>query len=218
MPVSTGDAKRRRIRVGLVDDHHIVRGGVAAFLSAHDDIEIVGQAPNGEAALNHAAAWRADVILMDVQMPGGIDGIETTRRLRALVPDAQIVILSSFSDDARLIGAMRAGALTYVQKEAKPAVLLNTVRQAALGHAALEPELMARLAEAKSTRYRDVLTGRERDVLRGIAAGLTNIEIAAQLVIGEETVKTHVASLLRKLELSHRTQAAIFALKHGLDR
>jgi two-component system, NarL family, response regulator LiaR len=208
---------KRRIRVALVDDHHIVRGGVAAFLGAHDDIEIVGQAPNGEAALNHAAAWHADVILMDVQMPGGIDGIETTRRLRTAAPDAQIVILSSFSDDARLIGAMRAGALTYVQKEAKPAVLLNSVRQAALGHAALEPELMNRLAEAKSTRYRDVLTGRERDVLRGIAAGLTNTEIAAQLVIGEETVKTHVASLLRKLELSHRTQAAIFALKNGLD-
>jgi DNA-binding NarL/FixJ family response regulator len=208
---------RKHIRVALVDDHHIVRGGLAAFLGAQDDIEIVGQAPNGEAALNHAEAWRADVILMDVQMPGGIDGIETTRRLRKLVPDARIVILSSFSDDARLIGAMRAGALTYVQKESKPTVLLNAVRQAALGHAVLEPELMDRLAAAKSTRYRDVLTERERDVLRGIAAGLTNVEIAAQLVIGEETVKTHVASMLRKLELSHRTQAAVFALKNGLD-
>jgi DNA-binding NarL/FixJ family response regulator len=107
--------------------------------------------------------------------------------------------------------------LTYVQKESKPTVLLNAVRQAALGHAVLEPELMDRLAAAKSTRYRDVLTERERDVLRGIAAGLTNAEIAAQLVIGEETVKTHVASMLRKLELSHRTQAAVFALKNGLD-
>jgi DNA-binding NarL/FixJ family response regulator len=208
---------RKHIRVALVDDHHIVRGGLAAFLGAQDDIEIVGQAPNGEGALNHAEAWRADVILMDVQMPGGIDGIETTRRLRRLVPDARIVILSSFSDDARLIGAMRVGALTYVQKESKPTVLLNAVRQAALGHAVLEPELMDRLAAAKSTRYRDVLTERERDVLRGIAAGLTNAEIAAQLVIGEETVKTHVASMLRKLELSHRTQAAVFALKNGLD-
>jgi two-component system, NarL family, response regulator LiaR len=205
----------KRIRVALVDDHHIVRHGVSAYLGAQPGIEIVGEAPNGEAAVSLAVGWRADVILMDVQMPGGIDGIETTRLLRQIAPAAHIVILSSFSDDARLIGAIRAGALTYVQKEAKPAVLLNAVRHAAHGEAVLEPELMARLAEAKSLRYRDSLTERELAVLLGIADGLTNAEIAARLFIGEETVKTHVANTLRKLDLSHRTQAAVFALRNG---
>ncbi len=205
-----------KIRVALVDDHTIVRRGVRAYLQAQQDIAIVGEAATGEAAITQAPNWQADVILMDIHMPGGIDGIETTRRLKALLPNTQIVILSSFGDDARLIGAMRAGAITYVQKEAEPEVLLNAVRQAAQGQAALEPELMRRLMQAKDLRYQDVLTEREMDVLRSVADGLTNAEIAARLTIGEETVKTHLSSILRKLGLAHRTQAAVYALRSGL--
>ena len=205
-----------KIRVALVDDHTIVRRGVRAYLQAQQDIAIVGEAATGEAAITQAPNWQADVILMDIHMPGGIDGIEMTRRLKALLPNTQIVILSSFGDDARLIGAMRAGAITYVQKEAEPEVLLNAVRQAAQGQAALEPELMRRLMQAKDLRYQDVLTEREMDVLRSVADGLTNAEIAARLTIGEETVKTHLSSILRKLGLAHRTQAAVYALRSGL--
>jgi two-component system, NarL family, response regulator LiaR len=205
-----------KIRVALVDDHTIVRRGVRAYLQAQPDIAIVGEAATGEDAITQAPNWQADVILMDIHMPGGIDGIEATRRLKSLLPNMQIVILSSFSDDARLIGAMRAGAITYVQKEAEPEVLLNAVRQAAQGQAALEPELMRRLMQAKDLRYQDVLTERELDVLRSVADGLTNAEIAVRLNIGEETVKTHLSSMLRKLGLAHRTQAAVYALRSGL--
>jgi NarL family two-component system response regulator LiaR len=205
-----------KIRVALVDDHTIVRRGVRAYLQAQQDIAIVGEAATGEDAITQAPAWQANVILMDIHMPGGIDGIEATRRLKALLPNVSIVILSSFGDDARLIGAMRAGATTYVQKEAEPEVLLHAVRQAARGQAALEPELMRRLVQAKDLRYQDVLTERELDVLRGVTDGLTNAEIAAQLFVGEETVKTHLSNVLRKLGLAHRTQAAVYALRSGL--
>ena len=151
-------------------------------------------------------------------MPGGIDGIETTRRLKRLLPETQVVVLSSFSDDSRLIGAMRAGAITYVQKEAEPEVLLNAVRHAAAGQAVMEPDLLQRIMQAKDLRYADVLTEREMDVLKAVADGLTNAEIAARLIVGEETVKTHLSSVLRKLGLAHRTQAAVFALRTGLVR
>lgn len=205
-----------RIRVALVDDHTIVRKGVRAYLQAQNDIAIVGEASSGETALANAAQWNAQVIVMDVHMPGGIDGIETTRQLRRLLPEAQIVVLSSFSDDSRLIGAMRAGAITYVQKEAEPEVLLNAVRHAARGQAVMEPELMQRIMQARDLRYQDVLTEREMDVLRAVADGLTNAEIAQRLIVSEETVKTHLSSVLRKLGLAHRTQAAVYALRSGL--
>ena len=205
-----------RIRVALVDDHTIVRKGVRAYLQAQADIAVVGEAASGEDALATGAAWNAQVIVMDVHMPGGIDGIETTRQLKRLLPEAQIVVLSSFSDDSRLIGAMRAGAITYVQKEAEPEVLLNAVRNAAHGQAVMEPELMQRIMQARDLRYHDVLTEREMDVLRAVADGLTNAEIAQRLVISEETVKTHLSSVLRKLGLAHRTQAAVFTLRTGL--
>lgn len=205
-----------RIRVALVDDHTIVRKGVRAYLQAQSDIVIVGEASNGETALASAPQWNAQVIVMDVHMPGGIDGIETTRQLRRLLPEAQVVVLSSFSDDSRLIGAMRAGAITYVQKEAEPEVLLNAVRHAARGQAVMEPELMQRIMQARDLRYQDVLTEREMDVLRAVADGLTNAEIAQRLIVSEETVKTHLSSVLRKLGLAHRTQAAVYALRSGL--
>lgn len=206
------------IRVALVDDHSIVRRGLSAYLAAQSDIVIVGEAASGEEALNHASGWQADVIVMDVLMPGGIDGIETTRRLKRLLPQTQIVILSGYADDARIIGALRAGAMTYVEKDSQPEQLLEAVRGAAQGKAVFEPSLMQRVVQAQTMQHSDVLTEREGDVLRLLAEGLTNAEIAARLSVSEETVKTHVASILRKLGLSHRTQAAIYALRHGWVR
>lgn len=203
------------IRVALVDDHSIVRRGLSAYFAAQPDIAVVGEASSGEEALSKAAEWRADVIVMDILMPGGIDGIDTTRRLKRALPDAQIIVLSGYSDDARIIGALRAGAITYIEKDSDPERLLEAVRGAAEGRAVFEPSLMQRVMQAQAMRHSDVLTGREGDVLKLLAEGLTNAEIAARLFISEETVKTHVANILRKLGLTHRTQAAIYAIRNG---
>ncbi|MCS6848518.1 MAG: response regulator transcription factor [Anaerolineae bacterium] len=203
------------IRVAFVDDHSIVRRSLSAYLSAQPDIVVVGEASSGEQALADAPAWNADVIVMDVLMPGGIDGIETTRRLKRLLPQVQIIVLSGYSDDARVIGALRAGAITYVEKDSEPEQLLEAVRGAAQGKAVLEPKLMQRVMQAQTMRHSDVLTEREGEVLKLLAEGLTNAEIAARLFVSEETVKTHVANILRKLGLAHRTQAAVYAIRNG---
>ncbi|MBO9337691.1 response regulator [Chloroflexus sp. MS-G] len=204
------------IRVALVDDHKIVRRGLSAYFAAQPDIIVVGEASSGEEALQLAESWQVDVIVIDVLMPGGIDGIETTRRLKRLLPQVQIIILSGYADDARVIGALRAGAITYVEKDSQPEQLLEAVRGAVQGKAIFEPTLMQRIIQAQTMKSSDVLTEREREVLRLLAEGLTNAEIAVRLSVSEETVKTHVAGILRKLGLAHRTQAAIYALRNGL--
>ncbi|MBO9317087.1 MAG: response regulator transcription factor [Chloroflexus sp.] len=204
------------IRVALVDDHKIVRRGLSAYFAAQPDIIVVGEASSGEEALQLAESWQVDVIVIDVLMPGGIDGIETTRRLKRLLPQVQIIILSGYADDARVIGALRAGAITYVEKDSQPEQLLEAVRGAVQGKAIFEPTLMQRIIQAQTMKSSDVLTEREREVLRLLAEGLTNAEIAVRLSVSEETVKTHVAGILRKLGLAHRTQAAIYALRNGI--
>ena len=204
------------IRVALVDDHKIVRRGLSAYFAAQPDIIVVGEASSGEEALQLAESWQVDVIVIDVLMPGGIDGIETTRRLKRLLPQVQIIILSGYADDARVIGALRAGAITYVEKDSQPEQLLEAVRGAVQGKAIFEPTLMQRILQAQTMKSSDVLTEREREVLRLLAEGLTNAEIAVRLSVSEETVKTHVAGILRKLGLAHRTQAAIYALRNGI--
>ncbi|MDN5272420.1 response regulator transcription factor [Chloroflexus sp. MS-CIW-1] len=204
------------IRVALVDDHKIVRRGLSAYFAAQPDIIVVGEASSGEEALQLAESWQADVIVIDVLMPGGIDGIETTRRLKRLLPQVQIIILSGYADDARVIGALRAGAITYVEKDSQPEQLLEAVRGAVQGKAIFEPTLMQRILQAQTMKSSDVLTERESEVLRLLAEGLTNAEIAVRLSVSEETVKTHVAGILRKLGLAHRTQAAIYALRNGI--
>jgi len=204
------------IRVTLVDDHKIVRRGLSAYFAAQPDIIVVGEASSGEEALQLAESWQVDVIVIDVLMPGGIDGIETTRRLKRLLPQVQIIILSGYAADARVIGALRAGAITYVEKDSQPEQLLEAVRGAVQGKAIFEPTLMQRIIQAQTMKSSDVLTEREREVLRLLAEGLTNAEIAVRLSVSEETVKTHVAGILRKLGLAHRTQAAIYALRNGL--
>ena len=204
------------IRVALVDDHKIVRRGLSAYFAAQPDIIVVGEASSGEEALQLAESWQVDVIVIDVLMPGGIDGIETTRRLKRLLPQVQIIILSGYADDARVIGALRTGAITYVEKDSQPEQLLEAVRGAVQGKAIFEPTLMQRILQAQTMKSSDVLTEREREVLRLLAEGLTNAEIAVRLSVSEETVKTHVAGILRKLGLAHRTQAAIYALRNGI--
>ncbi len=204
------------IRIALVDDHRIVRRGLSAYFAAQPDIIVVGEANSGEEALQLAESWQADVIVIDVLMPGGIDGIETTRRLKRLLPRTQIIILSGYADDARVIGALRAGAITYVEKDSQPEQLLEAVRGAVQGKAIFEPTLMQRIIQAQTMKSSDVLTERESEVLRLLAEGLTNAEIAVRLSVSEETVKTHVAGILRKLGLAHRTQAAIYALRNGI--
>ncbi len=204
------------IRVALVDDHKIVRRGLSAYFAAQPDIIVVGEASSGEEVLQLAESWQVDVIVIDVLMPGGIDGIETTRRLKRLLPQVQIIILSGYADDARVIGALRTGAITYVEKDSQPEQLLEAVRGAVQGKAIFEPTLMQRIIQAQTMKSSDVLTEREREVLRLLAEGLTNAEIAVRLSVSEETVKTHVAGILRKLGLAHRTQAAIYALRNGL--
>ncbi|GCE29340.1 DNA-binding response regulator [Dictyobacter alpinus] len=207
-----------RIKVVLVDDHRIVRRGLQSFLKAFEDIEMVGEASSGEEALAHIEDWLPDVVVLDMLMPGGIDGIETIRRLRALSPNVKIVVLTSSADDARVIAALRAGAIGYVRKEADPDLLLASIRAAARGQSLLDPAV-ARIVMQELMRnepHSASLTQREQEVLRQLALGRTNPEIATALTVSEETVKTHVGNILTKLQLAHRTQAVIYALKKGI--
>lgn len=206
------------IRLVLVDDHRVVRRGLRSYLEAFSDITVVGEVSSGEALLDQIEDWLPDVVLMDLLMPGGIDGIETTRRIRAITPHTQVVALTAYSDDARVVAALRAGAIGYVRKEAAPEILLSVVRAAARGQSTLDPAIAGSMLQelASGARTGDELTERELEVLRLLAHGRSNREIAEELVIGAETVKTHVGNILAKLHLAHRTQAVVLALKQGL--
>lgn len=210
------------IRVLLVDDHAVVRQGLRSYLESFGDIVIAGSAASGEEALRLLETSLPDVAVIDLLMPGGIDGFQTIRRVRALSPHTQVVVLSGYSDDARVLAALRAGAIGYVRKEAEPEVLLAAVRAAARGQSSLDPALARSVLQelargsAVAAAGPDTLTAREQEVLRQLALGRTNREIAEALVIGEETVKTHVGNILAKLHLAHRTQAIIYALKQGV--
>jgi NarL family two-component system response regulator LiaR len=206
------------IRLVLVDDHRVVRRGLRSFLEAFPDITVVGEASSGEKVLEKIEDWLPDVVAMDLLMPGGMDGIETTRRIRAITPHTQVVVLTAYTDDARVVGALRAGAIGYVRKDAEPEILLAAVRAAARGRSMLDPAIAGSVLQdlVGSTKVKDKLTEREMEVLRLLAHGRTNREIAEELVVSAETVKTHVGNVLAKLHLAHRTQAAIHALKQGL--
>jgi two-component system, NarL family, response regulator LiaR len=206
-----------QIRVVLVDDHRVVRQGLSSFLESFGDITIVGTASSGEEVLQKLDAWLPDVVVMDVLMPGGIDGIETTRRVREVSPHSQVVVLTGYTDDARVVAALRAGAIGYVRKDAEPEILLAAVRAAAKGQSMLDPTIAGTvLQELIKGSSATSLTERETEVLRELAKGSTNKQIATQLVISEETVKAHVGNILAKLHLSHRTQAIVYALKQGI--
>lgn len=203
------------IRIILVDDHTVVRRGLRSYLDAFADIEVVGEAASGEACLDSLESWLPDVAVMDLLMPGGIDGIETTRQARALSPHTQIVVLTAHVDEARVVAALRAGAIGYVRKDAEPELLLTAVRAAARGQSMLDPSIAGSVLQEVMGKT-EGLTERELMVLRGLAHGHSNKQIAAELIIGEETVKTHVGNILSKLHMAQRTQAVVAALKQGL--
>jgi two-component system, NarL family, response regulator LiaR len=206
------------IRVVLVDDHHVARHGLQSFLKAFDGLAVVGEATSGEEALQKIEEWMPDVVVMDLLMPGGITGIETIKQVRALLPHTRIVAMTSSTDDALVGAALRAGAIGYVRKEARLETLLSSIRAAARGQSLLDPAV-ASVVMQELTRVGKPgveLTEREQEVLRQLALGRTNHEIADALAVSDETVKTHVGNILTKLQLAHRTQAVIYALKKGL--
>ena len=206
------------IQVVLVDDHHVVRRGIESFLSAMPDIEVIGSADSGEMLLQNLETWLPDVIVMDLYMPGGIDGIETTKQLRAISPHTQVVVLTAHTDDDRVIAALRAGAIGYVRKESDPQLLVDAIRSADTGKSIIDPTVAtAVLRDMTQQKMPGIsLTEREQEILLELAHGLSNKEIAEKLFIGTETVKTHVGNVLSKLHLKHRHQAIIYALKNGL--
>jgi len=207
-----------RIRVALVDDHRVVQTGLRSYLESFPDVEVAGTAASGEEALAQLEGWMPDVVVMDLSMPGGMDGIEATRRVRALSPHTQVVVLTAHTDDARVVAALRAGALGYVRKDSDPEVFLSAVRGAARGQSVLDPAVAGAVLQelVRGGPLVEALSEREKEVLRQLAHGRTNHEIAQELHVSAETVKTHVGNILSKLQLSHRTQAVIYALKRGL--
>jgi len=202
------------IRVLIADDHAVVRQGLRTFLELQDDIEVVADVADGEAALSAVEAHEPDVVLMDLVMPG-VGGIEAIRRLRELRPETRVLVLTSFLDDEKLFPAVRAGAAGYLLKDVEPAELVRAIHTVADGEALLHPAVASRLMEEFSETERpaaeEALTAREREVLQLIARGLPNKLIARELEIAEKTVKTHVSSILSKLGLTDRTQAALYA-------
>ena len=212
-----------KITVLLVDDHKVVRQGVRAFLQAQADIEVVAEADSGETAVTLAAEHAPDVVLMDLVMPG-MDGVTATRQVKAQSPRTQIIMLTSYHQDEHIFPAIRAGALSYLLKDIEPAALADAVRQAAQGEAVLHPRVAARVVqELHGSRQESInvfteLSDRELEVLRLIADGANNSNIAEQLVISEKTVKSHVSNILSKLHLADRTQAAVWAWREGVVR
>jgi NarL family two-component system response regulator LiaR len=211
------------ITVLLVDDHQMVRQGVRAFLDTQPDIDVVGEATDGETAISLAIKFAPDVVLMDLIMPG-MDGVEATRRIKAASPRTQLIVLTSYHQDEHIFPAIRAGALSYVLKSIGPEELGDIVRRAAAGEAVLHPKVAARVVQEISGARREnlnpftELSEREFEVLRLIAAGKRNAEIAQNLVISEKTVKNHVSNILSKLHLADRTQAAVYAWREGIVR
>ena len=208
------------IRVLIADDHAVVRQGLRTFLELQDDIEVVQDVADGEAAVAAAESETPDVVLMDLVMPG-VDGVEAIRRIRERRPQVRVLVLSSFLDDERLFPAVRAGAAGYLLKDVEPRELVRAIRTVHGGEALLHPAVAARLMDefANATPPDpdlEVLTNREREVLTLVARGLPNKLIARDLSISEKTVKAHVSSILGKLGLTDRTQAALYAVRAGL--
>ncbi|MGS2587158.1 response regulator [Streptomyces hebeiensis] len=207
------------IRVLLVDDHQVVRRGLRTFLEVQEDIEVVGEASDGDEGVARAEELRPDVVLMDIKMPG-TDGIEALRKLRALANPAKVLIVTSFTEQRTVVPALRAGASGYVYKDVDPDALAGAIRSVHAGHVLLQPEvagaLLAQDDHGGGQGRGTTLTEREREVLGLIADGRSNREIARALVLSEKTVKTHVSNILMKLDLADRTQAALWAVRHGV--
>ncbi len=208
------------IRVVIADDHAVVRQGLRTFLGLHDDIEVVGEAHDGERALEVIAALEPDVVLMDLVMPG-LDGVGAIERLREVGSTARVIVLTSFLDEDKVLPAVRAGAAGYLLKDTDPAELVRAIRIVDGGEALLHPAVAARVlrevaGDGDRRQRHELLTPREREVLALIARGRANKAIALDLGVAEKTVKTHVGNVLGKLGLSDRTQAALYAVREGL--
>ncbi|NTU85489.1 MAG: response regulator transcription factor [Chloroflexales bacterium] len=210
------------IRVLIADDHGLVRKGIRALLAREPDIIVVGEASDGQAAIDASASLRPDVVLMDLAMPV-LDGIEATRIISARQPEARILVLTSFTTDDKVFPALKAGALGYLLKDSEPEALAQAIRQVSRGESSLHPAIARKVLQelthpALPSRppAPDPLTEREAEVLRLIAQGLSNRAIADRLVVTEKTARTHVSNILRKLQLASRTQATLYALREGL--
>jgi NarL family two-component system response regulator LiaR len=211
------------VTVLLVDDHEVVRKGVCAFLEARPEFEVVGEAGSGAAAVKLAEEYIPDVVLMDLIMPE-MDGVEATRKVKNISPRTHIVVLTSHHNDEYVFPALEAGATSYILKDVDMEELAKTIQRAARGEVTLHPRVAARIIqELHGVKSEEInpfteLTNREMEVLKLIANGLSNNDIARQLVISEHTVKGHVSNILSKLHLADRTQAAVYAWKKGVVR
>ena len=205
------------ISVLIADDHPFVRHGLRTYLDTLDDLEVVGEAADGAEAVLLAERLRPDVVLMDLVMPE-LDGVEATRAIREASPSTKVIVLTSFADDEKVFPAIKAGAAGYLLKDADAAELAEAVRKASRGEALLAPSVAARLMQevAGERPAAGGLTERELEVLRLIARGMSNKQIAHELVVSEKTVKTHVSNILAKLHLADRTQAALYAVREGI--
>lgn len=212
-----------RIKVLLVDDHSMIRIGLKAYFNTLEDIEVIGEAASGEEALQVAVVTQPDVILMDLIMPG-MDGVEATAQVKKICPACKVIILTSYHEDSHIFPSIKAGALSYVLKDIDPDDLAKAIRSAHAGEAMINPQVAARMVKEiqggdhENTNPFLELTERELDVLRMIAVGKNNQEIAGELVISEKTVKTHITNILSKLHLKDRTQAAAYAWQSGIVR
>jgi DNA-binding NarL/FixJ family response regulator len=210
-----------KISIIIVDDHEVVRNGIRAYLETLPNFQVVAEASSGEEAIKLVMEHIPDVVLMDLIMPG-MDGVETTREIKKISPRTQIVVLTSYHDDIHIFPALKAGAISYTLKDMRMEKLADAIQRAVRGEVTLHPLVAARVlrnlrgedTEAE-TLYAD-LTERELDVLKLIASGLTNSQIAEQLVISENTVKGHVSNILSKLHFSDRTQVAVYAWQKGI--
>ena len=219
-------ASPARIRVLIVDDHAMVRRGMRDFLDLHDDLEVVGEAANGREALAQTAMLLPDVVVMDLLMPD-LDGIAATAELKTRHPAIEVVVITSFIEEDRITAALAAGASGFLLKDAEADDLATAIRSARAGEVYLDPAVAGIVARRLRTGANGLgsgaeavgrLTTRERDVLAGVARGLSNRAIADELGIAERTARTHVSNILAKLGLTSRTQAALFAVEHHLDR
>lgn len=208
------------IRVLIADDHHIVRRGLLFFLKTQKDIEVVGEAKNGVEAVQLVKEVQPDIVLMDLVMPE-LDGIQATKRIKALYPTIKVLMLTSFADKDHVLPAIDAGASGYQLKDIEPDDLVHTIRQIMRGENMLHPEATTQLEEGlreeeQKLHVLNPLTPREQDVLAELTKGKSNREIAASLFVTEKTVKTHISNIFAKLQVQDRTQAALYAVKHGL--
>jgi len=202
------------ISIALVDDHRVVARSLKAYLESFPDMKVIGIAAGGEDLLDHLDTWKPQIVLQDLLLPGGMDGIETTRRILERAPSTKVIALTASTEEGRMMGVLRAGAVGYVRKDAEPEILLAAVRAVARGKTYIDPSVSRQILHAAAPPAD--LTMREIEVLRQVALGRSNKEIADTLSISEETVKSHVGNLFSKLQVENRAQATVQALKRGM--